>query len=113
LNKTDRGLLYDNRINPIAVFPGEGPAVWGQKTLQKDPSALDRINVRRLLIRLKKYAVKVGRSLAFDPNTVTLRNTFLGILNPYFDMVVSKNGLYSYEIIMDESNNTATSIDRN
>lgn len=113
LNKTDRGLLYDNRINPIAVFPGEGPAVWGQKTLQKDPSALDRINVRRLLIRLKKYAVKVGRSLAFDPNTVTLRNTFLGILNPYFDMVVSKNGLYSYEIIMDESNNTATLIDRN
>jgi len=113
LNKTDRGTLYDNRVNPIAVFPGEGPAVWGQKTLQKNVSALDRINVRRLLITLKKYAVKVGRGLAFDPNTTALRNTFLSILTPYFDMVVDKSGLYSYEIIIDDSNNTAEVIDRN
>lgn len=113
LNKIDRGTLYDNRVNPIAVFPGEGPAVWGQKTLQKNVSALDRINVRRLLITLKKYAVKVGRGLAFDPNTTALRNTFLSILTPYFDMVVDKSGLYSYEIIIDDSNNTAEVIDRN
>jgi len=110
---TERDTLYDGRVNPIATFPGQGISVWGQKTLQKAASALDRVNVRRLLIALKKFLASTSRYLLFEPNTNTTRQQFLNIANPYMDSVQRKSGVYAYRIVMDETNNTADVIDRN
>ena len=82
LTHTERDDLYEGRINPIASFAGQGVVVFGQKTLQGKPSALDRINVRRLLIRLRKFIASSSRYLVFEQNTST-RNRFLGIVNPF------------------------------
>ena len=113
LNQAERDDLYDNRINPIAQFPGQGVCVWGQKTLQELPSALDRINVRRLMIALKKFISSSSRYLVFEQNTTVTRNRFLSIVNPYLESVQSRQGLYSFKVVMDDSNNTPDVIDRN
>ena len=113
LTKDDRDVLYEARVNPIASFPGQGVAIWGQKTLQARPSALDRINVRRLLIAAKKYIASLSRFLVFEQNTATTRNRFLNIANPYFESIQQRQGLYSFRVVMDESNNTPDVIDRN
>jgi hypothetical protein len=113
LNQAERDDLYENRINPIAQFPGQGVCVWGQKTLQDGSSALDRINVRRLMIRLKKFVASSSRYLVFDPNTTVTRNRFLSIVNPYLESVQSRQGLYSFKVVMDDTNNTPDVIDRN
>lgn len=113
LNITDRNDLYESRINPIVHFTKEGVAAWGQKTLQGKPSALDRINVRRLLIAIRKFIASTSRYLVFDQNTVQLRKRFYNIANPYLQSIQSRQGLYTYKIIMDESNNTPDTIDRN
>jgi len=113
LNHSERDDLYDARINPIATFPGQGPVVWGQKTLQVKPSALDRINVRRLLINLKKFVASTSRYLVFEQNTSATRNRFLNIVNPYMASVQQKAGLYAFKVVMDETNNTPDIIDRN
>ena len=104
--------LYDANVNPVATFPREGVVIWGQKTLQKKASALDRINVRRLLIAAKKFVASSSRWLIFDQNTAQLRNKFLNICNPFFESIQSKNGLYAFRVICDESNNTSDLIDR-
>jgi phage tail sheath protein FI len=113
LQQTDRDTLYDGNVNPLATFPGSGVAVWGQKTLQRKPTSLDRVNVRRLLIALKDYIGNVSRTLVFEQNTTITRNRFLNQVNPYMDSVVSRQGLYAYKIIMDDTNNTADVVDRN
>lgn len=113
LSQTERDTLYDSRVNAIAQFPGVGTVVYGQKTLQLQASALDRINVRRLLIELKKFIGTTSKSLVFEQNTLTTRNRFLNIVNPYLESVVQRQGLYAYRVTMDESNNTADVIDRN
>lgn len=113
LNITDRNDLYESRINSIVHFTKEGIAAWGQKTLQGAPSALDRINVRRLMIAIKKFIASSSRYLVFDQNTVQLRNRFLNIVNPYLESVQQRQGLYAYTVIMDASNNTPETIDRN
>lgn len=113
LKQSDRDELYLNRINPIATFPGQGVVVWGQKTLQSKPSALDRINVRRLLITLKKYIASASRYLVFENNTTSTRNRFLNIVNPYLETVKQRQGLYAFKVVMDETNNTPDVIDRN
>jgi len=113
LTRTQRDTLYDANVNPIATFPGAGINVFGQKTLQKKSSALDRVNVRRLLIDLKKFVGDVSRTLVFEQNTTTTRNAFLGQVNPYLESVVQRQGLYAYRVVMDDSNNTADVIDRN
>ena len=113
LTHTERDTLYENRINPIATFPGQGATVFGQKTLQAKPSALDRINVRRLLIALKKFIASSSRYLIFENNTAATRNRFLSIVNPYLESVQQRQGLYAFRVIMDESNNTPDVIDRN
>jgi phage tail sheath protein FI len=105
--------LYDARVNPIASFPQEGIVVWGQKTLQYKASALDRINVRRLLIKVKKYIASVSMYLVFEQNTSATRNRFLNIVNPYLSSVQQKYGLYAFRVIMDDTNNTPDVIDRN
>lgn len=81
--------------------------------MQKKKSALDRVNVRRLLIALKKFVGDVSRNLVFEQNTSVTRNQFLAQVNPYLDSVVQRQGLFAYRVVMDESNNTADVIDRN
>ena len=113
LTHAERDELYEGRVNPIATFPGQGVCVWGQKTLQAKPSALDRINVRRLLIAVKKYIASATKYLVFEQNTAATRNRFLNICNPYLESVQQRQGLYSFRVVMDESNNTPDVIDRN
>jgi len=113
LTHTERDELYEGRVNPIASFPGQGVVVFGQKTLQGKPSALDRINVRRLLIRLRKFIASSSRYLVFEQNTATTRNRFLGIVNPYLSQVQQNSGLSAFKVVMDESNNTPDVVDRN
>jgi len=113
LTKTNRDTLYDGKVNPIATFPGTGVAVFGQKTLQTKASALDRVNVRRLLIELKKFFGDQARNLVFEQNTINTRNRFLSVVTPYMDSVVQRQGLFAFRIVMDETNNTNDVIDRN
>lgn len=113
LTRTQRDTLYAANVNPIATFPGAGISVFGQKTLQKKKSALDRVNVRRLLISLKKFIGDVSRTLVFEQNTTATRNNFLAQVNPYLESVVQRQGLYAYRVVMDDSNNTPDIIDRN
>lgn len=113
LSQTDRDTLYTANVNPLATFPGTGVCVWGQKTLQRKPTALDRVNVRRLLIALKGFIGGVARGLVFEQNTAVTRNRFLSQVNPYLESVVQRQGLYAYKVVMDDSNNTPEVIDRN
>jgi hypothetical protein len=109
----ERDTLYEGRVNPIAAFPGQGIVVWGQKTLQIQPSALDRINVRRLLINLKKFIASSSNYLVFEQNVASTRNRFLNIVNPYLESVQQRNGIYAFQVKMDAENNTPDLIDRN
>jgi len=113
LSQANRDTLYQNKVNPIATFPGTGVVVYGQKTLQTKASALDRVNVRRLLIALKSYIGQVANNLVFEQNTIATRNQFLAQVNPYLESVQQRQGLYAFKVIMDDSNNTADVIDRN
>lgn len=113
LSQADRNDLYENRINPIASFPAQGICVWGQKTMQATPSALDRVNVRRLLIALKKFIASSARYLVFENNTAVTRQRFINIVTPYLETVKSRQGLYAFRVVMDETNNTPDIIDRN
>jgi len=113
LTNGNRNTLYEANINPIATFPNTGVVVFGQKTLQKKASALDRVNVRRLLIALKNYISQIADNLVFEQNTIATRNNFLGQVNPYLESVQQRNGLYAFKVVMDESNNTPDVIDRN
>ena len=113
LTSGNRDTLYEANVNPIATFPGSGVVVFGQKTLQKRASALDRVNVRRLLIALKSYIVQVSDGLVFEQNTNSTRNNFLAQVNPYLESVQQRQGLYAFKVVMDASNNTPDVIDRN
>jgi uncharacterized protein len=113
LPQATRDTLYEGKVNPIATFPGTGVVVYGQKTLQTRPSALDRVNVRRLLIALKSYISQVANTLVFEQNSIATRNNFLAQVNPYLENVQQRQGLYAFKVIMDDSNNTADVIDRN
>jgi hypothetical protein len=114
LSATDRDSLYAANVNPLATFPGVvGVVAFGQKTFQKRATSLDRVNVRRLLINLKRFVSSVSRELVFEQNTAITRNRFLSVVNPYMEQVVSRQGLFAYKVIMDETNNSADIIDRN
>ena len=113
LTQANRDTLYTNKINPIATFPGTGVVVYGQKTLQTKASALDRVNVRRLLISLKSYISQVANNLVFEQNTIATRTNFLNQINPYLESVQQRQGLYAFRVVMDDSNNTPDVIDRN
>ena len=113
LTQNNRDTLYQKNINPIATFPNTGLVVFGQKTLQKKASSLDRINVRRLLIELKNYISQIADTLVFEQNTVSTRNNFLLQVNPYLSSIQQRNGLFSFKVVMDETNNTSTTIDNN
>ena len=113
LSPADRDKLYLNKINPIAQFPGNGTVIFGQKTLQTKATALDRVNVRRLLIELKRVVGNIGNTLLFEQNTAATRNRFLNQVNPYLESVQQRQGLFAYRVVMDDTNNTADVIDRN
>ena len=113
LTSGNRDTLYEANVNPIATFPGSGVVVFGQKTLQKRASALDRVNVRRLLIALKSYIVQVSDGLVFEQNTNSTRNNFLAQVNPYLESVQQRQGLFAFKVVMNETNNTPDVIDRN
>ena len=113
LSPTDRDSLYLGKVNPIATFPGQGPVIFGQKTLQTAATSLDRVNVRRLMIELKRVIGNVGNTLLFEQNTAATRNRFLNQVNPFLESVQQRQGLFAYRVVMDETNNTADVIDRN
>ena len=113
LPAASRDTLYEENVNPIGTFPGTGVVVYGQKTLQRQASALDRVNVRRLLIALKSYIGQVAQTLVFEQNTAATRNNFLAAVNPYLESVQQRQGLYAFKVVMDDSNNTPDVIDRN
>jgi phage tail sheath protein FI len=113
LTHSNRDTLYESAVNPIATFPNSGVVVFGQKTLQKKASALDRVNVRRLLIAAKKFIASTTKYLVFENNTAATRNRFLSIANPYFENIQQRQGLYAFKVVMDETTNTPDVIDRN
>ena len=113
LTQANRDTLYTEKVNPIATFPGTGVVVFGQKTLQTKASALDRVNVRRLLITLKNFISQIADTLVFEQNTAATRNQFLSQVNPYLESVQQRQGLYAFKVVMDDSNNTPDVIDRN
>jgi hypothetical protein len=113
LSQGNRNDLYAAKVNPIATFPGQGVVVYGQKTLQLRASALDRVNVRRLLIALKSYISQIANTLVFEQNSIATRNSFLSQVNPYLTSVQQRQGLYAFKVIMNDTNNTPDVIDRN
>jgi hypothetical protein len=113
LSPAQRDTLYLGKVNPIASFPGQGPTIFGQKTLQTKATALDRVNVRRLLIELKRVIGGIGEGLLFEQNTASTRGRFLNQVNPYLESIQQRQGLYAYRVVIDETNNTSDVIDRN
>ena len=113
LTQGNRDTLYDSNVNPIATFPGQGVCVWGQKTLQKKSSALDRVNVRRLMIAVKKFIASTSRFLVFEQNNPATRKKFLNVVNPYLEQVQANSGLSAFKVVMDDTNNTPDVVDRN
>ena len=113
LSQGNRDTLYANNINPIATLPKQGVVVYGQKTLQKAASALDRVNVRRLMIELKNYIRQISDTLVFEQNTNATRTIFVTRVTPYLEGIQQKQGLYAFKVVMDDSNNGPAVIDQN
>jgi phage tail sheath protein FI len=113
LTQADKDELYENNINPLATLPRQGVVVFGQKTLQKQQSALDRINVRRLVIELKGYLRQISEQIVFEQNTTSTRTSFIGKVTPYLETIQQKQGLYAFKVVMDDANNGPDVIDRN
>ena len=113
LTQGNRDTLYQSNINPISTIPNSGIVLFGQKTLQKRQSSLDRINVRRLLIELKNYISQVADTFVFEQNNAITRSNFLSIINPYLSSVQQQQGLNAFRVIMDETNNPPSVVDNN
>ena len=106
LTTNDRDELYDARINPIATFPGGDFVIFGQKTLQMAKSALDRVNVRRMLLELKRQVVGVADRLLFEQNNQATRDRFINLVSPRLSLIQAQQGIESFRIVMDDTNNT-------
>ena len=113
LRRQDRDDLYSANINPIAKFPAEGIVIFGQKTLQVTPSALDRINVRRLMIFVKKRISQIAATLLFDPNVQQTWLRFTSQVNPFLANVKTNFGLTDYRVVLDSTTTTPDLVDRN
>jgi len=113
LTQANKDDLYESNVNPLASLPKEGVVVFGQKTLQKEASALDRVNVRRLMIELKNYIRQIADTVVFEQNTAATRNSFIAKVTPYLQIIQQKQGLYAFKVIMDDTNNGPDVIDRN
>ena len=113
LAQSTRDDLYTSKVNPITFINGIGAVVYGQKTLQTRASALDRINVRRLLIELKSYLEQIAGTLVFEQNSIVTRNSFINKVTPYLEKIQQGQGIYAFKVVMDDTNNTPDVIDRN
>lgn len=113
LNVTDRDRLYDSRINPIATFPRLGFVIYGQKTLQVAKSALDRVNVRRLLLEVKRIIIDIANKMVFEQNTPAVRNKFVADAVLQLGLIQAQAGIEAFQVICNETNNTQEDIDLN
>ena len=113
LTQLNRDALYVENVNPLATFPQQGVVIFGQKTLQKQPNALDRVNVRRLLVELINNIGAIANTLVFEQNTQATRNDFLSQVNPYLSSVQQNEGLSEFRVVMDDTNNTPQNVDNN
>jgi phage tail sheath protein FI len=113
LDSEDRNLLQEARINPIANFPREGIAIFGQKTLQFTKSALDRVNVRRLMIEVKRQVLDVARRIVFEQNNSVTRGKFVSQITPLLGLIQAQAGIEGFKVICDETNNTQADVDAN
>jgi hypothetical protein len=113
LTTLQRDTLYSGKINPIATFVQQGIVIWGQKTLQVKESALDRINIRRLLLQVRRIVAAASITLLFEQNDQTLRDQFLSKVEPILLQIQNQRGLNAFKVVMDDSNNTPDTIDRN
>jgi len=113
LTSGDRDTLYDARINPIANFPNGGFVIFGQKTLQMQKSALDRVNVRRMLLEVKRLVVRVAEKLLFEPNTPKTRQRFIGQVTPILGLIQAQQGIEKFAVVMDATNNTRQDVEEN
>lgn len=113
LNVTDRDRLYDSRINPIATFPKLGFVIYGQKTMKVQKSALDRVNVRRLLLEVKRIIIGIAQAMVFEQNTVDVRNKFTADCIQQLGLIQAQSGVESFRVVCNESNNTKTDIENN
>ena len=108
-----RSNLYKAGINPVVTFPGQGTVLFGDKTLQSKPSAFDRINVRRLFIVLEKAISTAAKFSLFEFNDAFTRRQFVNLVTPYLRDVQGRRGIYDFQVVCDETNNTAQVIDTN
>jgi phage tail sheath protein FI len=113
LNSGDRDTLYSARINPIAVFPTGGYVIFGQKTLQLAKTALDRVNVRRLMIEVKRVVAGIANSILFEQNTPTTRAKFVSQVTPRLALIQAQAGIEKFRVVMDETNNTQVDVENN
>jgi phage tail sheath protein FI len=113
LSAADRDTLYDARINPIATFPNAGFVIFGQKTLQQAKSALDRVNVRRMLLEVKRLVVGVANKILFEQNTPQTRARFIGMVQPLLALVQAQAGIEQFQVVMDDTNNSVEDIESN
>ena len=113
LSQGNKDTLYSSNINPLATLPKNGVVVYGNKTLQKAASALDRVNVRRLMIELKSYIRQIADTVVFEQNTIATRNSFIARVTPFLEGIQQKQGLYAYKVVMDGTNNGPAVIDQN
>jgi len=111
--KGERDNLYISGLNPISSFAGQGKVVWGQKTMLDKSSAFDRVNVRRLFLTLEKAISKASMYFVFQPNDRDTRRELVGMIDPFLADVKARRGVYDYQVICDETNNTGERIDRN
>ena len=113
LTQAQRDELYQAGVNPIASFANQGVVAFGQKTLQAQPSVLDRVNVRRMLIEVRKTISGLSRLFLFEPNTVSVRRRLLDQVNAYLSLVQNRQGLTEFRAVLDETTTTPDLIDRN
>jgi len=113
LNSADKDRLYESRINPIATFPRLGYVIYGQKTLQINKSALDRVNVRRLMLEIKRIIIGIAQRLVFEQNTPTVRNGFVADASFQLSLIQAQAGVEAFQVVMNESNNTQDDVDLN
>ena len=110
---SDRDDLYERRINPIANFPNGGFVIFGQKTLQINQSALDRVNVRRLLLEVKRQVKEVASVVLFEQNTPQTRARFVNLVQPRLALIQAQAGIEKFKVVCDDSNNTSADAEEN
>lgn len=112
-NQKQRDRLYEISVNPVVFFTGDGYAIMGQKTLQTKPTAFDRINVRRLFLALERAVQRTVKYFVFEPNTDFTRTRIRNAITPIFEFAKNTEGLFDYQIVVDERNNTPEMVDNN